>query len=534
MTKIKNNFVFGAIILLFCNLISKLIGAIYRIPLLKVLGSEGLGLYQMIFPIYALVLVIYSTGIVVSLSKFVSKETTYHNSYNIKKYMQASFVLTTFISLILTFLLLIISPKLSIYQGNSNLLYFYFAIILAIILSSLFCVFRGYFLGKNEMLISGSVHIVEQVCQLFFSLFLATKFASIGVSMAVCGAVLGITISEVISLLFVFIIYFYSKKKIGSAIGRKIAKKGYESSIFCIDKIFIAKKRYITIKQAFLKVLSFSFFVSLEACIIPLISAIDSLVIVPLLLKCGLNSAVAYSIFGIEDGIVTSLVSLPTVVATSIGASIIPNLKNSISGNETKINVGLKYVWLVGIASATVFIFFASDITSLLYANGFDGKVFNELKISSDLLKINSFNIIYLSLLNLTTSILQGLDKSKIPVINLGFCAILRLVLLLSLLPNSSINIYGTALADMVFYSLSLILNIISIKKVVKIEMPLQKIFIYPLVYCIVMWLSMDLFKLVFNDILNSRITTLLMVFTGGVVYLILLFATKSLDYKEM
>ena len=82
MTKTKNGFLFGAIVLVICNLITKFISAIYRVPLLKILGSEGLGQYQMIFPIYALFLVISSSGIIVTISKLCSKEFEVGNKKN--------------------------------------------------------------------------------------------------------------------------------------------------------------------------------------------------------------------------------------------------------------------------------------------------------------------------------------------------------------------------------------------------------------------------------------------------------------------
>ena len=104
MSKTKNGFLFGAIILVICNLVTKFISAIYRVPLLKILGSEGLGQYQMIFPIYALFLVISSSGIIVTISKLSSKEFEVNNQKNARKYFFAGFLISLISSIILSLL----------------------------------------------------------------------------------------------------------------------------------------------------------------------------------------------------------------------------------------------------------------------------------------------------------------------------------------------------------------------------------------------------------------------------------------------
>ena len=191
MSKTKNGFLFGAIILVICNLITKFIGAIYRVPLLKILGSEGLGQYQMIFPIYALFLVISSSGIIVTISKLSSKELEVNNQKNAKKYFFAGFVISLITSIILSFLLFIISPMLSKFQSNINLSKSYFAILPAIIFGSLITAVRGYYLGRKQMTYSGLIQIVEAVSKLVFSLGFSVLFIKNGFSRAVFGAARG-------------------------------------------------------------------------------------------------------------------------------------------------------------------------------------------------------------------------------------------------------------------------------------------------------------------------------------------------------
>ena len=63
----------GALILIIFNLISKALGAVYRIPLAGILGSTGIGQYQLVFPLYSLLLTVSTSGIPVAISKMVAE-----------------------------------------------------------------------------------------------------------------------------------------------------------------------------------------------------------------------------------------------------------------------------------------------------------------------------------------------------------------------------------------------------------------------------------------------------------------------------
>lgn len=538
MSKIKNGFLSGAIILFFCSVVSKILSAIYKIPLLKNLGTIGLGEYQMIIAIYALFLVISSSGITITMSKLIAREVRYKNVFNQKRYLKVGFLLTLILSSICAIVLISISPIISKFQNAQSFKICYLAIAPALIFSSLIAVFRGYFLGKRKMLFGGSVQIIEAILKLILSLFFSSKFAYLGSSGAVFGAILGISLCEVLSLVFMLILFVVERRK-NSNNKKEYKIKNKKKQIYINRKaiqnhvIFhSSKNRYKQFWNAFSEIIKISFFITLQSCILPLVGAIDGLIVVPLLLKTGISQTIAYSLFGIEDGVVSAIISMPTVVATSIGSAIIPNIKSQRNPN-IMIQNALKIVWLVSIFCATLFIFFSKEITIFLYGSGLSSKTFNELKISSDLLKINGFNIIYISLLSILTSILQGLDKSKVPVKNLFIASIARFFVLSFCLTNSLTNIYGIALANMVLYSVALILNFKELKKSSYISFAIKNIFLLPIFSLISMTLSIYLLKIILFPILSTRIATIFVMFSGAVIYVLLLLLTKVFNIKD-
>lgn len=170
----------------------------------------------------------------------------------------------------------------------------------------------------------------------------------------------------------------------------------------------------------------------------------------------------------------------------------------------------------------------------MIYAGGLKNISIDELKIAQDLLKLNAFNVIYLSLLTLSNSILQGLGNSFEPVKNLGISAIIRLCVLLITLPQKNINIYGTVLADMSFYAMAFIFNILAIKKLVNVSFNLFKVFAIPIGAGGCMCIVMKSLQTALFGLLTSRVLTTLIIFIGGVSYLSILFVSHTLNFVEI
>lgn len=59
----KGTFLKGAAIIAVGGFVAKLVGALYRIPLTNLIGGHGIGLYQMVYPVYCLLLTVSATGI---------------------------------------------------------------------------------------------------------------------------------------------------------------------------------------------------------------------------------------------------------------------------------------------------------------------------------------------------------------------------------------------------------------------------------------------------------------------------------------
>ena len=201
----SRSFVLSAIILALGGFFAKAIGAIYKIPLTNILGSNGMGLYYLVFPIYSLFITICSSGLNVALATEVSKCRKIRHRYNEQKLLRVSLLISFVMSLFFSILIMLIGYPVAELQGNINARLGYIAIAPAIILSSIIATVRGYFQGVENMVPTTVSMIVEQIAKLSVGLILAHRLCNYGVQFAVLGAIVAVTISEAVALLIITI-----------------------------------------------------------------------------------------------------------------------------------------------------------------------------------------------------------------------------------------------------------------------------------------------------------------------------------------
>ena len=199
----KSSFILSAIILALGGFFAKAIGAFYKIPLANILGSSGMGIYYLIFPIYSMIITFCSSGLSVALSTEVAKCRKIRHRYNEQKLLRVALIFGFILSVVFGLVVVIMSKNIAEWQGNINAYLGYIAITPAIIISTMIATLRGYFQGIENMVPTTISMIIEQIIKLSVGLILAHKFCVYGLQYAVLGAILGVTISEIVALIII-------------------------------------------------------------------------------------------------------------------------------------------------------------------------------------------------------------------------------------------------------------------------------------------------------------------------------------------
>ena len=169
----KKSVLYGASILTLGSLITRILGAFYRIPLTRVLGAVGTGMYQMVFPIYALFIVLSTSGMPLAISKLIANSSV--SIYDKKKIIKKFLLGIVALSLVLVLVLCSTCTLIARAQGNADLYKNYLVISPAIIFVGIISVLRGYFQGEQNYKPTAISQIVEQIVKIGVGLALAKK-----------------------------------------------------------------------------------------------------------------------------------------------------------------------------------------------------------------------------------------------------------------------------------------------------------------------------------------------------------------------
>ena len=504
----NKSFLKGALILTLTGIIAKIFGAVYRIPLTNLLGAEGMGVYQLVFPLYSLLLMLSSAGVPAGLSKMIAEDSVTGGKRTKKIFLSAMrmLLISGFIAAIFIFTFSSVIAKL---QGNPNAALPYKLLAPALIFVSITSVFRGYFQGYQSMIQSGMSQVFEQIVKLVAGLYLAYKFIPFGVAYGAAGAILGITISEFASMLTLTINYFTFKE------GREERKL----------------KTRADMKTA-MEILKISFPVTLCAMVIPVTQLIDSAVVVNLLSAInGITQATKD--YGLFTGPVNSLINLPTVLTMSVSLAVLPSLSRSFAEKnlkdaERKTRMSVKLTLMIALPSLVGLLLLAKPITDLLYG----GLESEELSQIYTLLKISCIGVVFISLIQTFSAIMQALGKPYFPVISMASSGALKIILNVIMI-KSGAGIFGVALGNVICYGVCMLMNLIFLTKYVKLYNDIYSTAVAPLLSSVIMGAGIFAFNGIFNMFLPQSVSLLIVIIIGILLYLAALILSGGLKSKD-
>ncbi|MDD3165001.1 MAG: oligosaccharide flippase family protein, partial [Oscillospiraceae bacterium] len=191
----KQSFLHGAAILALGTLIVKLIGMVYKMPLVQIIGNDGYGYFNNAYDIYNVLLTISTAGLPVAMSRMISEAQTLGNNAQIKRIYRVSLYVFLTVGLLGSGCMLLFAKQFAIWLNSPNSW-----IAMACLAPSVFFVclvssFRGYFQGQRNMTPTAVSQILEAVFRLIIGLGLAVILVRAGYSVAVGagGAIIGVT-----------------------------------------------------------------------------------------------------------------------------------------------------------------------------------------------------------------------------------------------------------------------------------------------------------------------------------------------------
>lgn len=425
----------SAVVLSVGGFLSKLIGAVYRIPLTNLMGAEAIGLYQLVFPFYILLLTLSTTGLPSALSRIVAE-----GREDGRFVLRSAMLLVLSVCGVLTASAVAFSGQIAALFGDERLASAYVRIAPAVPAVGLISCYRGYYQGRMNMVPTAVSQVIEQLVKAALSLILCYVFLPDAVR-CFYGAITAIAVSEYVSLLWLILYH-----------GRHVRA----------ERILPIRQGNIGREPGNLwkRILAVSLPITLSALLMPVGQIIDSGMCVRILGRLRMNGT---ALFGLFSGVVMSVLSIPNVLCASVSSAALPSVTGAVERGENvtdKIAFVFKLTFLCAMIACVYLNLFGRDLISALYRLGPD-----DLNVSAELLRTGGFSVVGLALMQTCSSLLIARKHYYLPVITLFFGLIVKVTLNFFLLSSPQFHIFGAAISSAACYFVAGFCNLVYIIK---------------------------------------------------------------------
>jgi stage V sporulation protein B len=493
----RDTFIKGTFILTIGSLVVKVIGSLNWIFVSRILGGEGMGLYQMAFPIYLLALSISSAGIPVAISIITAEKLALGNYHGARRVFYVSLSVLGVTGLLFSMLMFFGAEWLTVHHfiRDPRAYYSIVALAPAIFFVTILSSFRGYLQGWQYMTPTALSQIVEQLFRVITMIIFASLLLPKGIAYAAAGASFGAAPGAAFGLLVLIYYYFKVNARVRATTG---------------ESNFPAESK----SQIIGSILRLSLPVTLASIMLPVVSNID-LLIVPIRLEdAGYSVGQATELFGYLTGMAVPLVNLATILPASLGTSLVPAISEAKAINDRAaiqrhIAAAVRLTSIVTIPAAVMLWLLDTAVAQMIY---------NEPK-AGPVVGVMSAGIFILGLHQVTTGVLQGMGHTIIPVINMGLSAIGKIIFNWTLTGLPQFGIKGAAIATLVDFSVAALLNLIYVTRYTGYFLKVKDLFI-PIISAAIMGAAIVATFVAIADVLNNNsLATLIAALAGGVAY---------------
>jgi stage V sporulation protein B len=371
----------------------KVLGFLGRIPLYRILGAEGVGLYQVTYSFYGLIFTAVTGGFPTALALTTSK-----NRELGKQIFKGLLIFSLFLGGSLGFFIFFSAPHIAKALGNPNLAFAVRCISPAVCVIPLLFVLRGYLQGLEYYRSIASSELVEQAARIAVLLILTATWSQYGVPVAVGGAVLGAFSGASCALLLLCVLFIYNSNRSSSVFRERInvPEDGLTLRIKRKDlKIFIGTALAI----------------SATRIIVPLSDFLDSLIIPFRLQISGLTYEEAISIFGEITGMAATIVYLPTVftavLSYTLSTKVAADWKDQNKERFVhRCQTAMEMTWLWGIGTTMFLFFYSNPLSMILFDHAGASKAIRYLSVIP----------FFVGNRELTTTLLWCVNLKRVPI----------------------------------------------------------------------------------------------------------------------
>lgn len=527
--KSSTGFLVQGSILAMASIISRIIGLIYRIPLIGIIGDVGMDYYATAFEIYNNLLIISSYSLPLAVSKLVSADMSRGRRKNVYRILKGALAFATVTGGVAALILFFGAEAFTVAMKTPFSIFAVRVLIPTLLIVAILGVMRGFFQGLGSMMPSAISQVLEQIANAIVSVWAAYVLYKYGMKVGAilgnqenyaaaygaAGGTLGTGVGALVALLFsCFVMFAYMH-----VYKRQMRREG-------VAKVDSYKHIFHTLIITIIPVL-------LSTTIYNCNTLVDMAIFKNIANSQGYSALEISTWNGVYTGRYRTLINVPISIASALAASSVPALTGAFTKknlDEVRYQIGsaIRFIMLISIPCAVGMGVLADPILKLVHLS-------DESGLAAVMLRYGAVSIVFFSLSTLSNGLLQGINRMKEPVKNAAIALILHIIVLVVLMYGFDLNIYAVIFANAAFGLIMSLLNAISIRRYVHYRQEIVKTFLIP-------GLSAGIMGAVVWGVYNAllyllrinAIATIFSIVVGAVVYFALMLLLKGMGEEEL
>ncbi len=519
--KSGSGFLVQGTILALAGIIVRFIGLLYKVPMTRVLGDEGIGYYNTAYEIYNIGLILSSYSLPLAVSKLIAARQVSDRHEDVQHVLEYGLIFGIVVGGAMTLILLFGADAITTYIFNSPSSALPLKVMSpTIFVFSVMGVMRGYFQGYGDMVPTSISQIIEQVINAVISIAASYTFMiwfanrSNPASYGAAGGTLGTLSGALASLIFLTILFaIYFRKNKGTLLSRQLTPPETTGQIY--------KAIILTVTPIILSQFVYQLSGSTDNAMFGLIMG-----------SKGLDESERLSLLGIYGGKYRLLSNVPVAIASSLGTSMIPSIVNSRAQGlndevKDKIRLTIKFNMIIAIPSAVGLGILARPIMQLIFGDA--------RTLTAVLMMIGAPAVIFFSLSTVTNAVLQGIDLMSRSVTHSAISLVIHIGLVYVMLDKLNWSVYGLVIGNVTFALAVCILNWRTIGKALNYRQEVRTTFILPLAAALIMGVAARLIYDVLYLFIHSNLLSLAAAIPAAmVIYGVLIIVFRDVTAEEL
>lgn len=378
----KQSFLKGAFILLIGNILVKTLGFVYQILIVRLISPEGIGIFNMIYPLFITALVLTTMGLPLAISKLVAEEIAVGRSSHAEKILGSALSILLIFSTLVSLIIIFFAPSIiRTFYADPRVLPPFLFLLPALLLVAISSAIKSFFQGLQDMRPTAFSQFFEQTIRISSGIFLIYFLHPYGLTWAATGLSLAVLISELGG--FIYLVKLY--------------KSSFSSPLFHRPSLSIVKRLF-----------AFGIPVTITRIISSSVLAIESSLIPYQLRQAGFSLSRSTAFYGELSGIAFTILTIPSTLTFSLATTLVPAISEAQSKKQKELlcqrtSEAIGITIIAGIPCGLILFFWGPLVTTLIF----------NVTQAGELLRILSLGSIFLYLLQTSAGILQGLGYVK-------------------------------------------------------------------------------------------------------------------------